>query len=130
MSGREQAKPAQPPILSIRAVSKAFYSTFHGRRVHAAGFVDDTEHYGSGSRDLATIMRELSLGSVATGIGYTWPKFTAFATDWNEAITSIRSTFSPDGIQVTGWDIWKGGIINAVVPRAQADTIEKFSGKR
>ena len=64
VSGPEQAKPAQSPILSIRAVSKAFYTTFRGRRVHAAGFVDDTEHYGSGAFDLAIIMRELSLGSI------------------------------------------------------------------
>ena len=65
------------------------------------GFVDDTEHYGSGARDRAIIMRELSLGSVATGIGYTWPKFTAFATDWNDAIDSIGPHFSPHGIQAT-----------------------------
>ena len=89
MSGPEQAKPAQSPILSIRAVSKAFYITFRGRRVHAAGFVDDTEHYGSGSHDLAIIMRKLSLGSLAIGIGYAWPEATAFATGWNEAISFI-----------------------------------------
>ena len=28
VSGPEQAKPAQSPILAIRAVSKAFYTTF------------------------------------------------------------------------------------------------------
>ena len=79
--GPEQAKPAQSSILALRAVSKAFYIKFHGRKVHAAGFVDNTEHYGSGSSDLAIIMHELSLGSIATGIGFAWPKFTAFATD-------------------------------------------------
>ena len=100
----------------MRAISKAFYITFHGRRVHAAGFVDETEYYGSGSRDLATIMRELSLGSVATGITNTWPKFMAFATDWNKTISSTGPSFSPDGIHVVGWDIWKGGMVNAVVP--------------
>ena len=67
VSGPEQAKPAQSPILAIRAVSKAFYTTFRGRKVHAAGFVDDTEHDGSGASDLAITMRELSLGSLATG---------------------------------------------------------------
>lgn len=60
----------------------------------------------------------------------TWPKFTAFATDWNDAISSIGLPFSPDGIQATGWNIWKGGIVSAVVPRAQADTISKLLGKR
>ena len=45
VSGPEQAKPAQSLILSIRAVIKAFYTTFRGRKVHAAGFADDTEHY-------------------------------------------------------------------------------------
>ena len=68
VSGPEQAKPAQSPILSLRAVSKACYRTFHGREVRAAGFVDDTEHYGNGAAALASIMRELSVGSVATGI--------------------------------------------------------------
>ena len=94
VSGAEQAKLAQSIILAVRAVSKAFYTTFRGRKVHAAGFVDDTEHYGSGAPDLAIIMRELSLGSVATGIGCAWPKFTAFATNWNKAVSAIGFPFS------------------------------------
>ena len=57
VSGSEQAKPAQSPILALRAASKAFYLTHRGRKVHAAGFVDDTEHYGGGALDLATILR-------------------------------------------------------------------------
>ena len=48
VSGPDQAKPAQSPILALRAVSKTFYRTYHGRGVRAAGFVDDTEHYGGG----------------------------------------------------------------------------------
>ena len=73
--------------------------------MHAAGFVDDTEHYGGGAFDLAIIMRELSLGSIATRIGFAWLKFTAFATDWNDAIGTIGYPFSPAGIHASGWDI-------------------------
>ena len=29
-----------------------------------------------------------------------------------------------NGIEVVGWDIWKGGYIYATFPRAYADTIE------
>ena len=36
VSGSEQAKPAQSPILALRAVSKVFYLTYKGRKVHAA----------------------------------------------------------------------------------------------
>ena len=72
VSGPEQAKLAQSPILFLRAVSKACYRTFHGREVRAAGFVDDTEHHGNGAAALASILRELSVGSVATGIGFAW----------------------------------------------------------
>ena len=109
VSGPEHAKPAQSPILALRAVSKAYYRTYHGREVRAAGFVDDTEHYGGGALDLAIIVRELSLGSIATGIGFAWPKFTAFATDWDKAVRSIGYPFSPTGILTYG-----------LVPRAMA----------
>ena len=33
-------------------------------------------------------------------------------------------------IKVTGSDIWKGRVINVVVPRAYADATEKFFGMR
>ena len=49
----EQSKPAQSPILNLRANSSACYITFGGIEVYAAGFVDDTEHYGKGINDLA-----------------------------------------------------------------------------
>ena len=129
VSGSEQAKPAQSQILALRAVSKAFYLTSKGRKVHAAGFVDDTEHYGKGALDLASILRELSLGSIATGIGYAWPKFSAFASDWDKAVDVVGHPFTPSGIHASGWDIWKGGTLTAVVPRAKMDTIEKLFGK-
>ena len=130
VSGPEQAKPAQSPILALRAVSKACYRTVHGREVRAAGFVDDTEHYGDGAASVASIMRELSLGSIATGIGFAWSKFTAFVTDWDKAVRSIGHPFLPTGIHASGWDIWNGGVVHAVVPRAHLDTIEKLLGKR
>ena len=75
-------------------------------------------------------MRTLSLVSIATGIGFAWPKFIAFATDWDEAISLIGPPFSHNGIQATGSDIWNGGTVNAVVPRAHVDTVEKLLGKR
>ena len=120
---------AQSQILSLRAVSTAFYIIYRGRKVNAAGFVDDTEHYGGGARDLASILRELSLGSIATGIGFAWPKFIAFASDWDKAVESVGHPFLPSGIHASGWDIWNGGILNVVVPRAQIDTIEELLGK-
>ena len=130
VSGSEQAKPAQSPILALRAVSKAFYITYRDRKVHAAGFVDDTEHYGGGARDLASILRELSLGSIATGIGFAWPKFTAFASDWDKAVELVGHPFMPSGIHASGWTIWNRGILNAVVSKAYIDNIEKLTGKK
>ena len=130
VSGPEQAKPAQSYILGLRAVSQACYRTFHGREVRAAGFVDDTEHCGTGAPALASIMRELSIGSIATGIGFALSKFAAFLTDWDKAVQSIGHPFLPTGIHVSGWDIWNGGVVHSVVPRAHLDTIEKLFGKR
>ena len=74
-------------------------------------------------------MRELSLGSIATGIGYAWPKFSAFAKDLNEAISLIGPPFSHNGIHATGLDIWNGGTFNAVVLRAHVHTVEQLFGK-
>ena len=130
VSGPEEAKPAQSPILGLRAASEACYVTKHGREVHAAGFVDDIQHYGSGGHHLLAIMKELSLGSIATGIGFSWNKFTAYASDWDEVTLSIGHPFSSDGINVSGWDIWKGLVKESFVPRSFADTPEKLLGKR
>ena len=130
VSGPARAQPAQFPILSIRAQSSAHYTTSHGRHAHAAGFVDDTEHYGNGIEDLITILKELSIGSHATGIGFSWAKFTAYATDWDDAASRMNTPIFPNGIKISGWDIRSGGTIEATVPRAHADTIEKLFGKR
>ena len=69
-SAVEQSKLAQSLIINLRANSLAFYVTDGGIEVHAAGYVDDTEHYGKGINDLVIIMEELGLGSIATGIGF------------------------------------------------------------
>ena len=130
VSGPEEAKPAQSPILGLRELSEACYVTAHGCKVRAAGFVDDTQHYGSGGRHLLDIMKELSLGSIATGIGFAWNKFTAYASDWDDVFTTIGFPFSPEGINVSGWDIWKGIVKESFVPRSFADTPEKLLGKR
>ena len=129
-SGPEEAKPAQSPILGLREATEACYVTAHGREVRAAGFVDDTQHYGSGGHHLLDIMKELSLGSTATSIGFAWNKFTAYASDLDEVTLTIGLPFSPDGIYVSGWDIWKGLVKESFVPRSFADTPEKLLGKR
>ena len=97
VSGPEQAKPAQAPILSIRAQSPAHYTTFMSRQVHAAGCVEDIEHYGNGIEDLIIIMKELNMGSPATGIGFSWDKFTAFASDWDHPVFSLNTPVLPTG---------------------------------
>ena len=130
VSGPEEAKAAQEPILRVRESSPACYMTSAGRRVPCAGYVDDAEHYGSGVSDLPKILAELGSGSIATGIGFAWAKFSAFASDWDERAAHGDAAVSDEGVAVTGWDIWRGGLCNAVVPRARADTIEKLLGKR
>ena len=116
-------------MLNLRANNSAFYITSHGRRVHAVGFVDDTEHYGKSINDLLKIIEELGLGNIATRIGFAWAKFTAYASDWDEDDNNINASVLPNLIKVVGWDIWERGCIHATVPRAYADTIETLLGK-
>ena len=130
VSGPEQAKPAQSPILSLRASSNAYYLTNRGREVRAVGFVDDTQHYGSGGSHLCSIMDELSRGSIAIGIGFSWKTFTAYSSDWEDVLHTIGLPFTADGIYVSGWDIWNGQAMKSFVPRSLADTPEKLLGKR
>ena len=84
VSSPELSRVAQEPILRIRASDGAAYHSSGGRRVVATGYVDDIEHYGSGLKDLPAILNSLALGSRATGVGYAWSKFSAFASDWDE----------------------------------------------
>ena len=133
VSGPEASKPAQEPILRMRRTSPAQYVTSAGRRVACAGYVDDAEHYGSGAADLPTIVAELGLGSVATGIGFAWPKFSAYASDWDDFLASpasLGSGMTVTDIAAEGWDIWRGGAAPGRIPRALSDTVEKLLGKR
>ena len=122
------------PILRIRASDGAAYhsSGFSGgRRVVATGYVDDIEHYGSGLKDLPAILNSLALGSRATGVGYAWSKFSAFASDWDEALAQLNDPrLSANGASVSSWDIWQGGVRSFTLPRAAADTEDKLLGKR
>ena len=92
--------------------------------------MDDTQHYGSGGLHLRSIMEELSRGSIATGIGFSWNKVTAYAFDWDEVLHSTGLPFAADGNYVSGWDIWKGQVKESFVPRSFADTPEKLLDKR
>ena len=57
--------------------------------------MDDTEHYDAGAEHLPIIVRELGAGSLGTGIGYSWHKFSAYATDWGAyAASLVESTLS------------------------------------
>ena len=76
------------------------------------------------------IISDRSLTSWAAGIGFSWSKFTACASDWDIYEPCPDAPILRNGIKVSGWDIWGGGVINAVVPRAYADTTEKLLGKR
>ena len=73
-----------------------------GRQLQVAGCVADIEHCGNGIENLIVIMKELSMGSHATGIGFSLAKLTAFASDWDQAVLSLNTTVLLNGIQVTG----------------------------
>ena len=87
VSSPELSRAAQDPILRLRSSDGAAYVTSTGRRVVAAGYVDDIEHYGSGVADLPA-----ALGSRASGVGFAWPKFSAYASDWDEACPPLRAS--------------------------------------
>ena len=133
ISGGEASKPSQDPILRLRDSSAAHYLTSAGRRVVCVVYVDDSEHYGSGARDLVLIIQELGHGSVATGIGFSWIKFSAYASDWDAARGAAEAglaALEADGVRATGWNIWEGGTTTQLVPRSYLETEEKLLGKR
>ena len=99
-------------------------------KFYAAGYVDETEHYGKSIEDLIIKMKELNVGSHATGIGFSSAKFAAFSSNGDQAVLSLNTHVFSNGIQVTGWDICKGGTLKAILPRAYADTTETLFGKR
>ena len=133
ISGPDLASPAQEPILRAREASPAAYITSAGRRIACTGYVNDTEHYGAGAFHLPVIMKELQESSMATGIGLSWPKFSAFATNWTYFVENANASevgMTEVGIRAAGWNIWHGGLASDTVPRAHADTVEKLLGKR
>ena len=120
VSGPELSHRAQAPILRIRASSRAQYVISAGRLVPCAGYVDDTEHYGSGAAHLPLILQELGLTSEVTGIGFSWQKFSAYASDWDEFVSSPEAAIcglSVRGITSRGWDIWRGGSVQGIITR-------------
>ena len=40
----------------------------------------------------------------------------------------VGHPFTPSGIHASGWEIWKGGTLTAVVPKANIDNVEKLIG--
>lgn len=128
------SRAAQDPVLRLRECSPAAYTTSAGRRVACTGYADDVEHYGNGLSDLPLILSELGAGSAATGIGFAWRKFWAFASDWDDALPHLSplhpGVLSPDGASVTSWDIWSGGVLRASLPRVAGNKEERLLGKR
>ena len=133
VSSPELSKPAQDPLLRLRESSPACYISSAGRRVPMAGYVDDAEHYASGARQLPRLLQDLSRGSLLTGIGFAWDKFHAFATDWDIVAATPQGQaagFTPEGIPVSGYDIWTGEELTATLPRAKDTDEELLLGKR
>ena len=125
------SRPAQDPILRLRESSPAAYVTSSGRRVATVGYSDDAEHYGSGIADVPVIVSELGLGSVHTGIGFAWAKFSAFASDWEDNWDSLDPTtgLSSDSVAVTSYDIWQGRRGRNTLNRTLPGSVETLLGK-
>ena len=123
---------AQDPILRLRAADGAAYVSSAGRRVTAAGYVDDIEHYGQGLADLPIILNSLEAGSRASGVGFAWSKFSAFASDWDAGLPLLPagSGVTAAGASVRSWDIWSGGMRAFQLPRSTAQDVDKLLGKR
>ena len=132
VSSPELSRAAQDPILRLRAQDGAAYITSAGRRVTAAGYVDDIEHYGAGLRDLPAIRKSLQDGSRVSGVGFAWSKFSAYASDWDGTLPLLDPNcgITAQGAAVCSWDIWKGGVKTFNLPRSDADTVDKLLGKR
>ena len=93
--------------------------------------MDDAENYAQGARQLPILLQDSSKGSLLTGIGFAWDKFSAYASDWDEyAATPEGAGFAADAAPVSGFDIWSGGTREFSLPRARADSEEVLLGKR
>eukprot|EP00439_Symbiodinium_sp_Y106_P048881 s5598_g6.t1 len=131
VSSPELSRAAQDPMLRLREKDGAAYTTSGGRRVAAAGYVDDIEHYGNGLRDLPAVLNTLALGSSATGVGFAWTKFSAFATDWESALPHVQDArLHEHGATVSSWNIWAGGVQQYTLPRSHAPDIAALLRKR
>jgi hypothetical protein len=133
VSGPEASKPAQEPVLRAREQSNACYTTSCGRRVFTVVYVDDGKHYGAGARHIPTILGELGAGGGVGGIGFAWPKCSAFASDWGsfcETRDGLSEGFSQRCVRARGFDIWSGEYKFGEIPRITAASITKSLGKR
>ena len=133
ISSPELSKPAQEPILRMREASTAQYQTRHGARAGVTAYADDAQHYGAGVRQLPRILRELGHGSLVSAVGFSWPKFSVYASDYDDMVETpwaLEHGVETDGVAVTGYDIWTGREIIAKLPRSHADQGEKLLGKR
>ena len=108
VSGPEAAKPAQEAVLRLRESSPAVYTSSHGVKVSAAGFVDNNGHYCRGAADVPVVTRELSVGGAVDGIAFQWDKCSVYASDWAAFASSaagVTAGLSPAGIMVSGYNI-------------------------
>ena len=82
--------------------------------------MDDAENYAQGACQLPILLQDSSKGSLLTGIGFAWDKFSAYASDWDEyAATPEGAGFAADAAPVSGFDIWSGGTREFSLPRAR-----------
>eukprot|EP00439_Symbiodinium_sp_Y106_P055377 s232_g7.t1 len=130
VSSPSLSRSAQEPLLRLRENSLHGYRTSGGRLVQTCGFVDDLEHYGSGVSDLTGISDSLALGSACSGVGFSWKKCRAFASDWEERQEYAGPRVQAQGLALSSWDIWSGGFKQVVIPRALPDEEEVLLGKR
>ena len=131
------SKPAQEPILRMRELSLARFVTDHGIGVAVTAYADDAEHYAGGIRQLPQLLRELGKGSVLAAVGCAWPKFSAYASDWNSVLGTewaANHGVTQESIHATGYEIWTGGgTISNKHDIAAQDLLDKLShscGKR
>ena len=103
VSSPELSKAAQDPILRLRAADGAAYRAV---------------------RCLPAVLNSLSQGSRATGVGYAWSKFSAYASDWDAAFPLLDPRLRIDGATVSSWDIWQGGVREFILPRSPEDQVD------
>ena len=90
--------------------------------------MDDIEHYGNGLSDLPAVLNSLKQGSRATGVGFAWSKFAAYALDWDAALPALNNPLvDAEGAAVQSWDrdIWSGGFCRFTLPRSLGNQPDK-----